>query len=267
MIRLLVLDKVFWCSRSLQSLFQARQTVVFQALQFVLCTVATSLCSYSRGSSHAALVWCFVFRPGQQSEMEVDLPPPLRQFPSVLDTGKMIAVQYAREPRFFHQRLILWTASVAQHHTCHTCDSTNGLLWILTQDGDVYRELFHVAPATGVSVAQREGRSYFDDDDARWSPPGAGLLLRSAQAYSTVAESHRVRRYSKLKRRWDTCRERAAATAAPESGFFQGCLKWIVPPRHCRAPPDTTPRRRCQRRGFSGLSETMWPILCWTHGS
>ena len=59
--------------------------------------------------------WCgaFVFGPGQQSDMDVDLPPPPRQFPSVLEMGKMIAMDYTGEAGFFHQRLIHKTASAA----------------------------------------------------------------------------------------------------------------------------------------------------------
>ena len=46
-------------------------------------------------------------------------PPPLRRYPSVLGMGKMVAVEYEGEAQFFHQRLILRTAStaaMAQHH-------------------------------------------------------------------------------------------------------------------------------------------------------
>ena len=144
---------------SLQTLFQARQTVVFQALQLVLCTVATevtstSLCSYSRVHWRVSLRrGCgALFWPGQQSEMEVDLPPSPRQFPSVLDMGTKIAVEYAGEAGLFDQRLILRAASAAVllNTTGQTCDSTNGLFWILTPDGDVNRERLHVPPATGL---------------------------------------------------------------------------------------------------------------------
>ena len=63
----------------------------------------------------------------------------------------MIAVEYAGEAGLFHQRLIRRTNSAAAllNTTGQTCDSTNGLFWILTPDGDVYPEHLPVLPATG----------------------------------------------------------------------------------------------------------------------
>ena len=81
--------------------------------------------------------------------MEGDRPPPLRRYPSVLDMGKMVAVECEGETGLFHHRLILRTASTAAmlNTTGKMC---NGLFWILTPDGDVYPELFRVPPATGL---------------------------------------------------------------------------------------------------------------------
>ena len=70
----------------------------------------------------------------------------------MLDMGKMTALEYEGEAGFFHQRLILRTASIAAmlNTTGRMCDSPNGLFWILTPDGDVYPELLRVPPATSV---------------------------------------------------------------------------------------------------------------------
>ena len=82
-----------------------------------------------------------------------DRPPPLRRYPSVLDMGKMVAVEYEGEAEFFHQRLILRTAPTAAmlNTTERMCDSPNDLFWVLTPDGDVYPELLRVPPATGTT--------------------------------------------------------------------------------------------------------------------
>ena len=66
--------------------------------------------------------------------------------------GKLLAVEYDVDEGFFQQRLILRTASTAAmfNTTGDMWDSSNGLFWILTPDGDVNPELL------GVSVAQRE---------------------------------------------------------------------------------------------------------------
>ena len=92
------------------------------------------------------------FGPPLGSEMEGDHPPPLRRYPSVLDMGKVVAVEFEGETGLFHRRLILRTASTATmlNTTGRMCDSPNGLFWILTPDGDVYLELFRVPPATGI---------------------------------------------------------------------------------------------------------------------
>ena len=85
------------------------------------------------------LVWCCAFGPLLRSVMEGDRPPQLRRYPSVLDMGKMIAVEYEGEAGFFHQRLILRTASTAAmlNTIGRMCDSPNGFFWILTPDCDV----------------------------------------------------------------------------------------------------------------------------------
>ena len=76
--------------------------------------------------------------------MEGDRPPPMRRYPSVLDMGKMAAVECGGETGLFHHRLILRTASTAAmlNTTGKMCDSANRLFWILTPEGDVYPELF-----------------------------------------------------------------------------------------------------------------------------
>ena len=58
-----------------------------------------------------------------------DRPPPLRRYPSVLDTGKMVAVEYEGETGLFHHRLCLRTASTAAvlNTTGRMCDSPIGL--------------------------------------------------------------------------------------------------------------------------------------------
>ena len=60
-------------------------------------------------------------------------------------------VEYDGDTGFVHQRLILRTASTAPmfNTTGETCDSSNGLFWIRTPDGDVYNELLRVPPLTG----------------------------------------------------------------------------------------------------------------------
>ena len=146
--------------RSLQPLVQARQTAVCLVLQFFLCTVVTGatftlLCFWwevSRVEYSAALVWCCAFGPRLGSEMEGDRPPPLRRYPSVLDMGKMVAVEYDGETRLFHHRRILRKASTAAmlNTTGKMCDSPNGLFWILTLDGDVHPELLRVPAGDGV---------------------------------------------------------------------------------------------------------------------
>ena len=107
-----MLNKIFV---ALATLVEARRTVVFRALQFVLCTVVTGvsftlscLCwEVSRVDCSAVLVWCCAFGP---------LPR------SVMEGG------------FFHQRLILRTASIAAmlNTTGRMCDSPNGLFWMAT---------------------------------------------------------------------------------------------------------------------------------------
>ena len=75
--------------------------------------------------------------------MEGEQPPQLRRYPSVLDIGKTIAVEYEEEAGFFHQRLIVRTSAIAAmfNATGRMCESPNGLFWILTPDGDVYPEI------------------------------------------------------------------------------------------------------------------------------
>ena len=145
--------------RSLQTLVQARRTAVCLALQFVLCTVVSGTtftlscfwCEVSRVDFFAALVWCCAFGPPLSSEMEDDRPPPLRRYPSVLDMGKIVAVEYEIETRLFHRRLILRTAPTAAmlNTTGRMCDFLNGVFWILTPDGDVYPELLRQGIGTG----------------------------------------------------------------------------------------------------------------------
>ena len=83
--------------------------------------------------------------------MDGDQPPKLRRYPSLLDMGKIIAVEYEGEAGFFHQRLILRTASIAAmfNTTGRMRESPNGLFWILAPDGDVYPEIVQVPPVTG----------------------------------------------------------------------------------------------------------------------
>ena len=105
--------------------------------------------------------------------MEADPPPQLRRFPSVLDLGKLVAVEYDGEAGFLHQVLILRTAATAAmlNTTGRMCDSSSGLFWILTPDGDVCPELRRVPRAMGYS-----------DDDACWSALGAGRHIQLTQA-------------------------------------------------------------------------------------
>ena len=49
----------------------------------------------------AALVWCCACGLPLGSEMEGDRPPPLGRYPSVLITGKMVAVEYEGETGSF----------------------------------------------------------------------------------------------------------------------------------------------------------------------
>ena len=76
----------------------------------------------------AALVSCCAFGPPLGSEMEGDRPPPLRRYPSPLDMGKMVAVEFEGEAGLFHHRLILRTASTAGmlNTTGKMCESPAG---------------------------------------------------------------------------------------------------------------------------------------------
>ena len=84
--------------------------------------------------------------------MVPDPPPQPRRFPSALDTGKLLAVGYDGDAGFFHRRLIQRRDSTAAIFNTdgETRDSSNGLFWILTPDGDVYSGLFLVPPLTGL---------------------------------------------------------------------------------------------------------------------
>ena len=53
--------------------------------------------------------------------MEGDRPPPLRRYPSPLDMGKMVAVEFEGEAGLFHHRLILRTASTAGSTPLERC--------------------------------------------------------------------------------------------------------------------------------------------------
>ena len=75
-------------------------------------------------------------------------------------------------------RVLSWTAAML-NTTGRMCDSPNSLFWILIPEGDVYPELLRVPPAT-------------DDNDACWSPLGAGLRIRSSQAHFALSRSHRA---------------------------------------------------------------------------
>ena len=175
--------------------------------------------------------------------MEVDLPPPPRQFPSVLDMdndrggvrrrSRVLSPTTASEDSF--------GGSPAQYHHPDIRLYEHSLFWILTPDGDVYPELLHVPPATGLV--------WLNERDAplltTMTPAGRhveqvyGLgALRRTQLSPEVT----VRAVLGAQETENTCRERAAATATPESGI-PGLLELDRAASPFRAPPDTTPRR------------------------
>ena len=79
-------------------------------------------------------------------------PPPLRRYPSVLDVGKMVAVEYEGEAGLFHHRLILRTASTA------AMPKTTGKMCVPRAPPSLASDK--------CNMAQREERTYPDDDDA-----------------------------------------------------------------------------------------------------
>ena len=100
---------ILWCARQ-QTLVQARQTADGSSIaacslhgcygsnfHIVVFLVGGFTCGLS-----AALVWCCAFGAPLGSEMEGDRPPPLKRYPSVLDVGKMVAVEYEGETGLFH---------------------------------------------------------------------------------------------------------------------------------------------------------------------
>ena len=104
-----------------QTLVQARQTVVAQALLFVLCSVVTeAVFLRCRAPGYKILgwsaLWCWsglCLWATARSEINDDLQPQLKRCPSVLHMDRMITVEYEEEARFFPQRLILRIASIA----------------------------------------------------------------------------------------------------------------------------------------------------------
>ena len=159
-------------------------------------------------------------------------PPPLRRYPSVLDMGKMEAVEYEGEAGFFHQRLILRTASTAAmlNTTGRMCDSPNGLFWILTPDGDVYPEPLRVPPATGtISLYERN-----EPIPTTMMPAGRHLEqvyeFRSELTGAPCSPEVIVRAVLGAQETEDTCRE----------GERPGLPEASPPP----ATPDTPPGRK-----------------------
>ena len=110
--------------------------------------------------------------------------PPLRRYPSVLDTGKMVAVEYEGETGLFDSRH-------AQHHRKDVRFSDRPLL----DSHSRWRRVPRAPPSPAGdrhNMAQREERTHHDDDYACWSPLGAGLRLRSSQAHIALSRSHRA---------------------------------------------------------------------------
>ena len=69
----------------------------------------------------------------------------------------------------------------------------------------------------GVTVAQREARSYSDDDDVYWSPLGTGLRIRITHRRIELSPEVIVRAVLGAQETEDTCREAATATAPGET--------------------------------------------------
>ena len=163
--------------------------------------------------------------------MEGDRPPPLRWYPSVLDMGKMVAVELRREAGFFHQRLILRTASTAAmlNTTGRMCDSPNGLFWILTPEGDVYPEFLRVPPATGIICLNERTEPIPTTMEQVYEFGAHRRILLSPKVI--------VREVFGAQETEDTCRE----------GETPGLLEALPPP----ATPDTPPERKVDE-GDSG---------------
>ena len=138
------------------------------------------------------LVWCFAFGPFMRSVMEGDRPPQLRRYPSVLDMGKMTAVEYEGEAGVLSPTTDSedsFDCRHAQHHQ-DVRFSERALLDSHSRWRRVSRALSSPAGDRKI-VAQRE-RTCPDDTDACWSPLGAGLRIRSSQAHFALSRSHRA---------------------------------------------------------------------------
>ena len=125
--------------------------------------------------------------------MEAGHPPQLRRFPSVLDLGKLVAVEYDGEAGLFHQRLILRTSSTAAmlDTTGMMCDSSRGCVGFSHPTATCIPSSSEAA-SNGVSVAQRQERSHSDDDGACWSASGCGERVYEfgAVIVRSVLEAH-----------------------------------------------------------------------------
>ena len=195
---LFLLKKVFGTLAA--NLGSGSTDAVCLALQLFFARLLRERHSHCRVSGGQFLVWSFLRRwfgvvllGG--SEMEGDRPPPLRRYPSVLDMGNMVAVEYEGETRLFPHRLMLRKASTAAVLNTTTGRMCNFSERPLLDSHSRWRQVPRGPPSPAsdrYNTAQREERTYPDDDDACWSPLGAGLRIRSSQAHIALFRSHRA---------------------------------------------------------------------------
>ena len=128
---------------------------------FVLCSVRPLKQFFSRCRAPGykilgwSALWCWsglCLWATARSEINDDLQPQLKRYPSVLHMDRMITVEYEEEARFFPQRLILRIASIAAmfHNSRRVGEPPNSFFWTLTPDVDVYPEMLLVPSATGL---------------------------------------------------------------------------------------------------------------------
>ena len=135
---------------SLQTLVQARQRVIAQALQCVLCTVpAEAILTLSGGVlcgiGLVSSLWALL-RSAQRSGI-----PAAAIFVCVV-MGKMIAVEYEEEARFFHQRVILRIASIAAmfYTSKEMDDPPNGAFGLSLHTATCFQRCFQSRQQTGL---------------------------------------------------------------------------------------------------------------------
>ena len=140
------------------------------------------------------------------------------------------------------------------------CDSSNGLFWTLTPDGDVYPEFLQVPPATGLL--------WLNERHAPILTMMISTGRRLEQAYGLAA--HRrfelspeviVRAVLGAQETEDTCRE-AAATATAPPGETPGLSELGPTTAPLSAPSDTPPGQGVSDGDPLALGDSMADPRC-----